>query len=86
MDDVQKLKSLKETIATLNNKKIRLEERYKSERERLEKLLEEITAKGYDPKQLTEIRKKKEEELRVKTEELEKKTAETATKLNAIEI
>lgn len=85
MDDIQKFTELKTTIANLSDKKIRLEERFNNEKERLEKLLAEITGKGYDPKKLSEIRKQKEEELKTLLDTLNSKVEETQTKLNEIE-
>jgi Skp family chaperone for outer membrane proteins len=85
MDEIQKFTDLKATIAGLSDKKIRLEERFNNEKERLEKLLAEITSKGYDPKKLSEIRKQKEEELKTLLETLNSKVEETQSKLNEIE-
>jgi septal ring factor EnvC (AmiA/AmiB activator) len=85
MTDLEKFVSLKGSIKELSDKKIRLEERFKSEKDRLEKLLAEIQAKGYDPKRLSEIRKEKEDLLKTKLEELSSKVKETMDKLIAIE-
>ena len=85
MTDLEKFISLKGSIKELSDKKIRLEERFKSEKDRLEKLLAEIQAKGYDPKRLSEIRKEKEDLLKTKLEELSSKVKETMVKLTAIE-
>jgi predicted nucleic acid-binding Zn-ribbon protein len=85
MTDLEKFVSLKGSIKELSDKKIRLEERFKSEKDRLEKLLAEIQAKGYDPKRLSEIRKEKEDLLKTKLEELSSKVKETMVKLTAIE-
>jgi len=85
MTDLEKFVSLKGSIKELSDKKIRLEERFKSEKDRLEKLLAEIQAKGYDPKRLSEIRKEKEDLLKTKLEELSNKVKETMDKLIAIE-
>ena len=86
MNEIQKFTELKTIIAGLSDKKIRLEERFNNEKDRLEKLLAEITSKGYDPKKLSEIRKQKEEELKTLLETLNTKVEETQTKLNAIEV
>jgi hypothetical protein len=82
---VASVASIKEATQTLSATKIRLEERYKSEKERLEKLIKVISEKGYDPKNISEIRKAKEAELEQKIKELEKQVNETTVKLNAIE-
>lgn len=83
---MEKFKELKETISVISDKKIRLEERFKNEKTNLEKLLAEITEKGYDPKKLTETRKEKEKSLKEQLEELETKVSETQEKLNLIEV
>lgn len=85
MDDIQKFKVLKEEIQALSDSKIRIEERFKNEKEQLEKLLAEINAKGYDPKKLKEIREEKEALLKQMLEELELNVKETQEKLNKIE-
>ena len=82
--DGQRYIQIKEKIASLNTQKIRLDERFKAEKEKLEKLLKEITDKGYDPKKLPEIRAEKEDELKSLLDDLEKKTKEAEEKLNAI--
>jgi uncharacterized protein (UPF0335 family) len=85
MDEIKKFTDLKATIANLSDKKIRLEERFNNEKQRLENLLAEITSKGYDPKKLSEIRKQKEEELKTLLETLNAKVEETQSKLTEIE-
>ena len=85
MNDIEKFTELKTAVADISNKKIRLEERFNNEKDRLEKLLAQITAKGYDPKKLSEIRKQKEEELKKMVEDLQTKILETKAQLNAIE-
>jgi chromosome segregation ATPase len=86
MDSTQKFIQIKERIENLSTKKIRLEERFKAEKEKLEKLLTEITSKGYDPKKLSEIRAEKEKQLNDLLNELEQKTKEAEEKLNTIEV
>ena len=86
MEEAQRFIQLKETVDQLSDKKIRLEERFKNEKEKLEKLLKEITEKGYDPQKLSETRKEKEGELKKAVDDLEEKIRKTAEKLNAIEV
>lgn len=86
MNEIERFKKAKEEIDTLSDKKIRLEERFKSEKQRLEELISEISDKGYDPKKLTEIREKKETELKNLLEKLEKSIKETKEQLNLIEV
>lgn len=86
MDDTQRFMQIKEDIDQMSDQKIRYEERFKTEKENLEKLLAEIKEKGYDPKNLTETRKEKEKQLEKLLEELETQVKETQEKLNLIEV
>ena len=86
MDDTQRFTQIKENIDQMSDQKIRLEERFRTEKENLEKLLDEITKKGYDPKKLSEIREEKEKQLQQLLEELETAVSETQEKLNLIEV
>ena len=85
MNELQKFTELKGKIDDLSNRKIRLEERLKNEKERLEKLIKEISDKGYDPRKLTEIKTGKEKELKETLDQLEASVTEISTKLTAIE-
>ena len=85
MNELQKFTELKGKIDDLSNRKIRLEERLKNEKERLEKLIKEISDKGYDPRKLTEIKTGKEKELKETLDQLEALVTEISTKLTAIE-
>jgi len=85
MNEIERFKELKETITTISDKKIRIEERYKNLTEQLEKLIKEITDKGYDPKKLSEIRTEKEATLKKQLQELEIKVTEAQNKLDEIE-
>ena len=62
-DNVERFKELKDQIDKLKDSKTRIDERHKSERDKLEKLIKEITGKGYDPTKLSEIKAAKEAEL-----------------------
>jgi DNA repair exonuclease SbcCD ATPase subunit len=84
--EVQQFTSLKKDIQDISEKKIRIEERFKREKEQLEKLLTEIQEKGYDPKKISEIRQEKEALLKTKLEELDKKVRDTQDKLSKIEV
>lgn len=86
MEEIQRFTKLQRDIKTISDQKIRLEERYKTEKEHLEKLLFEITEKGYDPQKLTEIREEKEKLLKKQLEELETTVQKTQDKLNEIEV
>jgi septal ring factor EnvC (AmiA/AmiB activator) len=85
MDDIQKFTELKKQIGNLSDRKIRIEERHKAERAKLETLIKEITSKGYDPQKLSSIREEKEKQLKTMLSELEIATKETTDKLNLIE-
>jgi chromosome segregation ATPase len=85
MDQVQRFLAVQEKIKTLSGDKIRIDERYKAETVRLEKLIAEIQAKGYDPTKLAEIKEAKEKELEKSLAELEKSVQETSEKLKEIE-
>lgn len=86
MDDTERFSQIKKDIEQMSNRKIRLEERFKTEKENLEKLLTEINKKGYDPKKLPEIREEKEKKLEELLEELETEVKENQEKLNLIEV
>ena len=87
MDDtVERVLKIKEKVADLSDKKIRIEERFKSEKANLEKLIEKITSSGYDPKKLTEIKNEKQELLQKALAEIEEKTKIVEQKLSAIEV
>ena len=85
MDQVQRFVNLQEKIKSLSSDKIRTDERCKAETEKLEKLVEEIQKKGYDPTKLAEIKDAKEKELEKSLAELEQKVQEVSEKLKAIE-
>ena len=85
MDQTQRFISLQEKIKTLSNDKIRTEERYKAETEKLEKLVNEIQKKGYDPTKLAEIKDAKEKELEKSLAELEEMVKTISEKLKTIE-
>lgn len=86
MDETQRFKTIKDTVKTLGDQKIRLEERYKSEKERLEKLIGEITAMGYDPSNLPTIRKEKEDQLAQKLAGIEERVKKASEALKSIEV
>lgn len=85
MDEIQRFTTIKEQTQKASESKIRLEERYKNEREKLELLIKEITEKGYDPTKLAETKAAKELELNQVLEALEKEIKEITDNLTAIE-
>jgi chromosome segregation ATPase len=84
-NNVERFKELKEQIDKLKDSKTRIDERHKSERDKLEKLIKEITSKGYDPTKLSEVKTAKEAELEKTLSDLEAKVAEVSSKLSVIE-
>ena len=85
-DLVRRFKTLMDSKTALSEKKVRLEERHKTEREKLEALVKEITAKGYDPQRLAEIRDEKEKELTKLLGEKEAGMKAASEKLQILEI
>lgn len=85
MNEVERFQAIKSKRSQLSDKKIRLEERLRTEKEKLEELLKEISAKGYDPKNLFAIKQKKQEELKASLKNLEEKLQEISENLNAVE-
>ena len=64
MDDLSKrVTKIKEKSEKLHDRKIRLEERLKSEKAALAKVVQEIKEKGYDPKKLKKTAEEKKKEL-----------------------
>ena len=86
MDEIQRFTAIKEKTAKASESKIRLEERYKNEREKLEALIKDIQAKGYDPAKLAETKNAKVLELKGILDTIEKEVEELTQKLNAIEV
>lgn len=86
MDEVQRFNNLKDEIAELSNQKIRGEERYNNLKKQLEKLLKEISEKGFDPQKLSDIREQKEKEFKEQLEEIEDLVKKAQEKMNEIEV
>jgi chromosome condensin MukBEF ATPase and DNA-binding subunit MukB len=85
MDEIQRFTAAKEKLDNLEKDKIRIEERYKNERAKLEALVKEITDKGYDPTKLSETKEIKQAELNKALTEIETATTEIEKALTAIE-
>jgi hypothetical protein len=86
MDEIQRFTAVKEKLDKLEKDKIRIEERFKNERTKLEALIKEITDKGYDPTKLSETKESKRTELNKALSEIETLTTEIEQKLSAIEV
>jgi predicted nucleic acid-binding Zn-ribbon protein len=85
MNEVEKFLSLQKKIDDLSQTKIRVEERYKAEKAKLENLLKEIESKGYNPKDLSSIKAKLEQELKDGVASLEKEVKDLTDKLIPLE-
>lgn len=85
MNEVERFKQIKEKIQTLSSQKIRLDERYQNQRAKLDDLLKEITAKGFDPQKLSETREAKETELKSLLDEIEMEANKVESELKSIE-
>jgi hypothetical protein len=86
MDEIQRFTAVKEKLDKLEKDKIRIEERFKNERTKLEALIKEITDKGYDPTKLSETKESKRTELNKALSEIEAMTTEIEQKLSSIEV
>ena len=85
MEEKERFNALMERAQKASDLKIRLEERFNAEKTRLEKLLKEISEKGFDPKKLSEIRQEKEAEAKKMLEEFETQLKNVEEQLSAIE-
>ena len=63
MDLTKRITEIQQKSQSLNEKKIRLQERLRSEKKKLTDLVKQIKEKGYDPKDLKKIKEQKEQEL-----------------------
>lgn len=63
-DQIDRFRELNDKLKVLSEKKIRLEEQYKSKKEALTNLITEIKTAGFDPKNLGAVIKEKEEALK----------------------
>ena len=85
MTEIERFTAIKEKTSKASESVIRIEERYKAERQKLEVLVKAITDKGYDPTKLAEIKSTKAAELNQILSDLEKETQDIIEKLNSIE-
>jgi uncharacterized protein (UPF0335 family) len=84
-EDIQKFAKLQEQNKKNQELKIRLEERLKSEKEALQKVLGEVSKAGYDPKNLKAVLAEKTQEFKDSLSKFEKNVLEVSEQLNAIE-
>jgi len=84
-DQIERFKELSEKLKNLSEKKIRLEEQFKSKKETLTGLVKEIKDAGYDPRNLGEVIKEKEESLKAAIGTFEQELQTLSTQLSGIE-
>jgi 2C-methyl-D-erythritol 2,4-cyclodiphosphate synthase len=82
----QKWSRLKEKRAALVSKQDQIRGRLDAEKEQLKKLIDEIKAKGYDPKNLGAVIQEKEEKLKRDVAEFEARLIDVETKLKSFEV
>ena len=90
MSDIEtltkKYNQIQDSIKKASDLRSRLDERKASTEKRLKALVEKIQGQGYDPKNLKEIRDKKEAELKTLLTEKEKEVTDVLGKLQSIDL
>jgi uncharacterized protein (UPF0335 family) len=84
--EIEKFTALNQTLSDLRDKKIRLEEQFKSKKASLSELLKEIKAAGYDPTKLKEIIQEKETSLKKQIADFEQEVTKVSSALSKIEV
>jgi uncharacterized protein (UPF0335 family) len=84
-DQIERFKELNDKLKNLSEKKIRLEEQFRSRKQALSDLIKEIKAEGYDPTKLGEVIKEKEELLKSAIGAFEQELQTVSTQLTDIE-
>lgn len=84
-DQIERFRELSDKLKNLSEKKIRLEEQFKSKKAALTELVKEIKDAGYDPKNLGEVIKEKEEALKNAIGTFEQELQTVSTQLAEIE-
>lgn len=84
--EIERFEDVKRRLNKVSDRKIRVEEHLKREKSSLKDLVAEIESKGYDPKNLAEVRDKKREEIDRLLKELEAGVEEAEKKLQSIEV
>jgi len=85
MTEIERFNSLKESIKVLSDKLIRIEERHRSEKERLQEIINRIAQKGYDPTKMNDIRSHKQQALDTALKTLESQVQELHGKVKEVE-
>lgn len=84
-DQIERFRELNDKLKTLSEKKIRLEEQFKSKKQALTDLVTEIKNAGYDPKNLGVVIKEKEEALKTAISSFEGELQKVSGLLTQIE-
>ena len=84
--EIEKFDALKIKHSELEKKKIRLEEQFKSKKERLAEIVKQIREEGHDPSKLKEIIEEKEATLKQSLDAFEKELEKASSELSAIEV
>lgn len=85
MDLSEKINNIQKKSQELNEKKIRFQERLRSEQKKLSDLFKEIKAKGFNPNDLEKIKAEKEKELKESLQTVETSLTEAEHILKEIE-
>lgn len=83
--EIERFTDLSKQLRTVEDKKIRLEEQFKTKKEALSELIKEIKDAGYDPTKLKEIIQTKEEELKKDIAAFEAELSTASSLLSKIE-
>lgn len=84
-DQIERFRELSDKLKGLAEKKIRLEEQYKTKKQALSDLVKEIKDAGYDPRNLGTVIREKEESLTKDISSFENDLQEVSSKLAEIE-
>jgi len=85
MDLSNKIEEIQKKHQNLHERKIRLQERLRTEEANFKTLIQEIKSKGYDPKKLKQIKEEKEANLEKLFLEVSEKMKEAENILDEIE-
>ena len=85
MNLTERITEIQQKSQSLNETKIRLEERLRSEKKKLADLVKQIKDQGYNPKDLKKIRQEKEQELTKAVETIEEMLIKAEKTLTEIE-
>jgi hypothetical protein len=83
--EIEMFKELTDKTKSLGEKKIRLEEQYRSKKETLTALLKEIKAAGFDPAKLKETIAEKESQLKSQIVSFEQEVEKVSAMIAKIE-